>query len=809
MPFFQDVRFAARLLAKDRWFTLVAALTVALGIGVNTTVFTLVNGVLIRGLPFDRPEEIVYLATRDTTQGADSNNAASWQEFVDWREKSKAFAGLAAFRESRFVVTDQDRPAERINGAFVTTNTFGLLRQRPMLGRDFLPGEDAPGATPVAIIGYQVWKNRYSSDPNIVGRVIKINDVAYSVVGVMPSGMQFPLISDLWQPLLPTAAVDATRNRNINVFGRLAPHVGWTQAAAEMGSISRALQSTYPDTNKNIEARLMTFNERFNGGRIRIVMFTLLGAVGSVLLIACANVANLLLARSAVRAREMAVRTALGASRWRIVRQLLIESVMLACIGGMFGISLAAAGVRAFAAAVASIDKPYWIRFEFDWTVLGYFAAICIATGIVFGLAPAFQLSRANVNDLMKEGGRGTAGGARTRWLTSTLVVVELTLALALLTGAGLMTRSLLKLYSLDLGIDTSHVLTLQTQLLARKYPTPETRYQFYETLQSRIAQIPGVSSVTVATSLPSDGAGWYPYEIEGVAAENPERRPRVTVIDIGARYFETLGSSVRRGRSIQVQDGAPGGEVVVINERFAARFPPGEDPIGQRIRVFSGRDTTPEAWATIVGISPTIRQGNIRNPDPDSVMYRPYRQAPGGGIYLLARTQGEPSLLTNAVRQSLQSIDPDQPVYAVRTLDQIAAAPRYPFAVFGTLFVVFGAIGLAMSAVGIYAVTAYSVTQRTQEIGVRMALGARPGQIAWMILKSGFVQLAIGLTLGLAAAFGVSRVLSNIVAQISTTDPLTFVSITFLLTLVTVAACIVPARRATRMDPLTALRID
>jgi putative ABC transport system permease protein len=809
MTLLQDLRFAARLLVKDRWFTLVAALTVALGIGVNTTVFTLVNGVLIRGLPFDRPDEIVYLATRDTTQGTDSNNPASWQEFVEWRDKSKAFTALAAFRTGQFTVNDPDHPAERVNGAFVTANTFSLLRQPPMLGRDFIAGEDAAGAAPVAIIGHRVWKNRYASDPNIIGRAIAVNDASYTIVGVMPEGMRFPIAADLWRPLLPPTDLEAARNRNTNAFGRLAPNVTWTQAAAEMATISRGLQSTYPETNKTIDARLMTFNERFNGGRIRLVLFTLLGAVGSVLLIACANVANLLLARSAFRAREMAVRTALGATRWRIIRQLLIESVMLACIGGICGLGLAAAGVRAFDAAVASIDKPYWIRFDFDWSVLGYFAAICVATGVIFGLAPAFQVSRTNLNELMKESGRGTAGGTRTRWLTSTLVVVEISLALALLTGAGLMTRSFLALYALELGIDPGHLLTMRTQLLQRKYPTAEQRYQFYETLQSRLAQIPGVTAVAVTTSLPSQEAGAYPYEIEGQPSDSPERRPRVTVVDIGARYFDTLGTSVRRGRSIQPQDGMAGSEVVVISERLAAQFRHGEDPIGRRIRVFSGRETTPEAWATIVGIAPTIMQGSVRDLEPSAVMYRPYRQNPGGGLAFLVRTEGEPTLATNAVRQTLQRVDPDQPVFAVRTLEEVVAEPRYPFAVFGTLFVIFGAIGLAMSAVGIYAVTAYSVTQRTQEIGVRMALGARPGQIAWMILRSGVVYLSIGLSIGLLAAYGVSQVLANIVVRVSTTDPLTFASITLLLILVTIVACLVPARRATRMDPLTALRID
>ncbi len=678
-----------------------------------------------------------------------------------------------------------------------------------MLGRDFIAGEDAAGAAPVAIIGHRVWKNRYASDPNIVGRTIAVNDVAYTIVGVMPEGMRFPIAADLWRPLLPPTDLEAARNRNTNAFGRLGPerHVDasgggngddLTRAAKHLSGDEQDHRRAADDVQRALQ-RWADPTRAVHAARRRWL----------VLLIACANVANLLLARSAFRAREMAVRTALGATRWRIIRQLLIESVMLACIGGICGLGLAAVGVRAFDAAVASIDKPYWIRFDFDWSVLGYFAAICVATGVIFGLAPAFQVSRTNLNELMKESGRGTAGGTRTRWLTSTLVVVEISLALALLTGAGLMTRSFLALYALELGIDPGHLLTMRTQLLQRKYPTAEQRYQFYETLQSRLAQIPGVTAVAVTTSLPSQEAGSYPYEIEGQPSDSPERRPRVTVVDIGARYFDTLGTSVRRGRSIQPQDGMAGSEVVVISERLAAQFRHGEDPIGRRIRVFSGRETTPEAWATIVGIAPTIMQGSVRDLEPSAVMYRPYRQNPGGGLAFLVRTEGEPTLATNAVRQTLQRVDPDQPVFAVRTLEEVVAEPRYPFAVFGTLFVIFGAIGLAMSAVGIYAVTAYSVTQRTQEIGVRMALGARPGQIAWMILRSGVVYLSIGLSIGLLAAYGVSQVLANIVVRVSTTDPLTFASITLLLILVTIVACLVPARRATRMDPLTALRID
>jgi putative ABC transport system permease protein len=810
MTLIQDVRFAGRLLLKDYWFTFVAALTLALGIGVNTTVFSFVNAVLIRGLPFDRPEEIVYVATHDTTRNEDDNNAATWQEFQDWRAKSHAFAGLGAFRQQQFNVSDPEHPAERVSGAAVSANTFSLLGIQPFLGRDFAATDDASGAAPVAILGYPVWKNRYGSDRGVIGESVKLNEVAYTIIGIMPEGMRFPTNADLWRPLTPPPAPDAPRNRNVNVFGRLAGGVAWSQAEADMRGVSQQLQTAYPDTNKNIEARLMTFNQRFNGGPIRLVFMSLMGAVGFVLLIACANVANLLLARSAYRAREMAVRTALGASRMRIVRQLLLESVLLACIGGVIGLALTTAGTRMFAAAVENVGKPYWIVFDVDWSVLSYFAAICLATGIVFGLAPALQVSKTNLNDLMKEGGRGQAGGARARWLTSSLVVFELALTLALLTGAGLMARSFLKLYSLNLGLETDHVLTMRTQLIDTKYPKPEQRQAFFDAVQSRVRAVPGVTGVALATTLPLGGTGEFKFEIEGRPLPTTSTRPRVSTVDVSPRYFETVGVTLQRGREFQPADGAPGTEVAVVNQRLVAQFLAGEDPIGKRIRTFSGpKDDTPGPWFTIVGVSPTIRQGDLQALESAAVMYRPYRVNSPNGIALIIRTTPDPNTLIASVRDAIKSVDPDQPVFAVQTLNEVLAQARWPYRVFGSLFMIFAVIGLLLSAVGIYAIMAYSVTQRTQEIGVRLALGAQANQISWLVLRAGIVQLVIGIGLGLAAAMGVSRLLKSLVAQIPASDPVTFIFITALLIIVTIAACIIPARRATRLDPLAALRID
>ena len=609
----------------------------------------------------------------------------------------------------------------------------------------------------------------------------------------MPERMRFPTNADLWRPLQPSTG-EAARARSIGVFGRLATGVTWTQADAEMLGISRQLQSTYPETNKSVESRLMTFNERFNGGPIRLVFLSLLGAVGFVLLIACANVANLLLARSAYRTREMAVRTALGARRGRIIRQLLIESVMLASLGGVLGLGLTAIGVRLFDAAVSDVGKPYWIVFDLDWSVFGYFAAICLATGIVFGLAPALQVSKTNLNDLMKEGGRGQSGGARARWLTSGLVVFELALTLALLTGAGLMARSFLKLYSLDLGFETAHLLTFRTQLVEGRYPKVEQRQIFLTSLQDRMRALPGVTGAAMASTFPLSGAGQSKFDVDGRPAPTEATRPRVSVIDAGPGYFETLGVSLQRGREFTEADGAPGAEVIVVNQRFATQYLANEDPLGKRVRVLQGpKEDQPGPWLTIVGVSSTIRQGSLQDLEPAAVIYRPTRMGQAMGTAMILRTTADPASMTGAVREAARALDPDQPLFAVQPYETVLAEARWPYRVFGTLFVIFAVIALVLSAVGIYAITSYSVSQRMPELGLRLALGAQPPQISWLILRTGLVQLGLGLTIGLAAAWGVSQILKSLVAQIPAVDPVTFIGITVVLTIVMLTACLIP----------------
>ena len=807
MRLVQDLRFAIRVILKDRWFTAVAALALGLGIGVNTTVFTFVNAVLMRGLPFDRSHEIYYVGSRQLPDG--DPNPASYPDFLDWKAQSTAFADMGAFMNATMNVSEAGRPPERVSGLFVTANTFRILRQSPFLGRDFTSDEDRKEAAPVVIIGYNLWRTRYGSDRTILGRTIKVNDVACTIIGVMPEGMRFALTNDMWRPLVPDANLERRDQRGINVLARVKPDVSRARAEEDITAIAKRLQQEYPATNKNVDAELMTFNERYNGGPIRFIFLALLGAVGFVLLIACANVANLLLSRSVHRAREIAVRFALGASRPQVIRQLLIESTLLACLGGLLGLGLTYFGVRAFEAAVSDVGKPFWIVFRLDPTVFAYFALISIATGILFGLAPALQVSKTNVNELLKEGGRGTAGGRRARRLTSAMVIAELTLTLVLLAGAGLMMRSFLKLYSLDIGIDTNNLLTMRTQLSQQRYETPEQRRVFADAVLTRLGALPGVQHAALTSYAPMMGGDWRGFAIEGRTPPADVEAPRGSVVVVTPGYFDTLGVSAQRGRLFRDTDGAAGNEVVVVNERFAARYFPGEDAVGQRIRLTPVSESSAEPWLTIVGVTPVVRQSNPQDLQPSAVIYQPFRQQPLQGMNILLRTAGPQASIVGSVRDAVQAVDPEQPVFSIMTMDEVLAQSRWPYRVFGTMFALFALIALVLSTVGIYAVTSYAVSQRVQEIGVRMALGAQPRQVSWLILRSGLTQLAIALMLGLPGAWGVGQALASVVAQIPPTDPVTFVGIIALLTTVTIAACLIPSWRATRLDPLTALRVE
>ena len=805
----QDLRFAFRLIAKDRWYTTAAVVALALGIGVNATVFTLSSAALFRGLPFHDSHRL-YMLSWQGKQGSRSN--VSHAELQDWRAQVRTFTGLAAFSDSPMNISGDEAVPEQVRGSRLTANAFGVLGQPPLLGRDFTPDDERKGAETAVIIAYTMWNNRYGRSPAVVGKSIRLNGQPATIVGVMPDGMKFPRNAELWVPFIPTESQERRNSRPLNVFGRLRDDSSVEQARTEMNGIAQRLAAAYPDTNKELTAvRVETFTERFVGGNARVVFTVMLGAVAFVLLIACANVANLQLSRAADRAPEIAVRVALGATRLRVLRQLLLESVVLGVMGGAIGLLIAVVGVPIFDAAVQDPGKPYWIIFRVDYIVVAYVAAICVLTGIIFGLAPALHVARTNINDVLKEGGRGTAGRRRARWLTGTMVVVELALTIVLLAGAGLMIRSFMNLYTIDLGFKTDQLMVMRLNLPESKYATPEARRAFFERLEPRLRAIAGVDGLALTANVPPFGSWQRSFEIDGrPAPKNEEEQLSVSTVTITPGFFDALRMPVLRGRAFDAKDGAPGMENVIINERTAARYFPGEDPIGKRIKFIHReppRDQPPPMWRTIVGIVPSIRHNSPQDPEPEAVLYLPYRQEGLGFASVLVRSQLPPGSVMAAVRREVQAIDPDQPVFTIQTLNGMLADSRWPYRVFGTLFVIFAVVALVLSAVGLYGVMAYSVTQRKQEIGVRMALGADGGQVSWLVLKRGLVQLAIGLTIGIGGAFALSRVMGRLLVQVTPTDPITFGAISIIVTVVAISACLLPARRAARVDPLVALR--
>jgi predicted permease len=791
------------MLLRDRGFTTVVVVALALGIGVNTTVFTLVHAVLFRGLPFAQSDRIMYVSSSEPAKNR-RDFGVSYPDFLDWRSQTKTFKGLAAWSSSGFLVRDGANPPERYEGVRVTTNFFSLAGQAPLMGRDFLPEEIRRDAPPVCILGYSIWESRYGRDPHILGRTIRINDIGTTVIGVMPQDMKFPVNANLWTLLVPSGRFEKRDDRNVQVYGRLADGVSLARARNELETIAQRLAKEYPKSNQGIVPMVIPYNDEFNGGQIRRVFLVMLGAVGFVLLIACANVANLLLARSLARAREVSIRAALGAGRWRIVRQLLVESVLLGVAGGVGGLLLALWGVRMFDLAVANVGKPYWIVFRMDFAVFGYLAGICVLTGILFGLAPALQLSRVDLTNTLKEGGRGTGVGMRSRWLTGSLVVLEVALSIVLLVGAGLMIRSFMNMYGMTSGFAAERFLTMRLNLPDTKYKDAETRLRFFERLETGIASVPGVEASTIVTNLPLSGAMNWKLELEGKPRVEDDKLPDVRVLLASHSYFSTLRFPVSRGRAFQATDGLQE-TVALINRRFAAKYWPGEEPIGKRIRLLWEGE---RPWLTVVGVCQDARTGP-NQAEIEPVVYVPYRVKPVANFSIMARTALPPGSLSTALRKEIQAIDPDLAVFNVRTLAEQFERQRWPFRVFGTLFAVFAGIALLLASLGLHAVMSYSVNRRTQEIGLRVAMGASSRSILGLVLAQGMRQLGIGLVIGLAGAFGLARLLKTLLVQVTPTDPLTFATISAVLLAIGLLACWLPARWALRVDPVVALRYE
>jgi putative ABC transport system permease protein len=800
-----DLRFALRLMAKERWFSAAAIMVLAFGIGANTVGFTVVNGAFLRGLPFDAADRLLVISWQHRN-GRRLN--ASHAELQDWRS-SKAFEQLAAYSDAAMSISDDATVPEQVNGTVVTANAFRTVRQSPLLGRDFVDSDTRPGADPVVIIGYGIWQSRYARDPAALGKILRINGRPATIVGVMPEGMKFPENADLWVLFTQTEQSPRTA-RVLRVFGRLAPGVDRREAHAEFGGIATQLQAAYPEVMTDIVGtRIETFPERYIGGGGRPMLITVMVATGFVLLIACANVANLLLSRAASRAREIAARMAVGATRWRIVRQLLVESLVLSVIGGGLGLVIASAGTAMLDAAVRD-SMPYWVTFRLDYTVFAYVAAICLVTATAFGLGPALQASKASSADVLKDGGRGSVGSGRARRFGTAMVVIELALTIILLVGAGTTIRSFMTLYFVDLGVDVEPLMAMRVRLPATRYPTAEARQAFFDQLQPKIEAIPGIEAAAVTTGVPPLDGGERLLEIEGQAPT--DRPPFVGTVTVSPRYFDVLGLHLVRGRPFDARDGSAGTETVIINDRLAAQFFPGEDPIGRRLR-FTQRQpvagTPTDVWRTVVGVSPLVKQGSPTDRYVNAVVYVPLRQEMPSNASLLVRSALPPTSVMDAVRREVQRIDPDQPVYTIQTVTQVLAADRWWQRTWGMTLGALAAIALLLSSVGLYAVMAGAVTARTQEIGVRLALGAQRRQVRWLILRRGLVQLALGTTIGLAGSLILRRVLPGGIEGISSHDPLAIAGIVAILSAVCLAACLVPAARATRVDPVVALRAE
>jgi putative ABC transport system permease protein len=810
MGVLRDVRLAARLLVKGRWLTLVTALTLALGIGANTAVFTFVNAILLRGAPFPKPEQVVALGSRDARN---RTLGVSYYDFLDWRRAARSFSDVSLMGQPTFNVSEQGTAPERYNGAYVSANLFRLIGANAFIGRTFVDQDDVDGAAAVVVLGYNVWQSRYAGDPKVLGRTIKVNDQLATVVGVMPAGQQFPPNTDVWLPLSQATITrgQSRQVRNYNVIARLKDGVTIPQAVSELTTVTAQLAHDYPKTNEGIQPVIIPYNERATGRQLRLVFWSLMGAVGFVLLIACSNVANLLLARSAERANEVGIRISLGASRARVVRQLLLESVMLSLAGGLLGIPLAYAGIRAFDMMTQDVGKPYYMEFSIDPIVLLFFFLVCVITGVAFGLAPALHVSKTSLNEVLKEGGRSGSSGVRARRWTSGLLVAQVALTLVLLAGAGFMVRSFFVLYGRDLGFDTKSLLTMQLNLNDRKYPSSVERNNFARQLRERLAGVGALEAAATSSNFPFAGGAGVDLTIDGRADPNT-RKPNVTMVSVGPSYFKTVGIAIRRGRDFTDADETPGQGGVIVNQRFADMYFKGEDPVGRQISLTEDAPDGINLRALpIVGVSATVRQREVQGLEPDAVVYVPYFAGPnmGRGVAVIVRTAAANTAVVPLIRQAVLALDADLPVFNVRSMDELMAQGRWQYLVFGGMFAVFATIALLLAAVGLYAVMAYSVMQRTQEIGLRMVLGAQPREVIWLFLRRAFLLVTVGLVIGMAGSFGVGQLLRSVLVSSTGREVTVLLSIALIMSVVAVAACVWPARKATRLDPVAALRYE
>ncbi len=810
---FQDLRYGFRLLSKNLGFTAVVVLTLALGIGANTAIFSVINAVLLQPLPFAEPDRLVTVWNVNTKTGGDGVQV-SYPDFNDWRAQSQSFEKMAAFRGRDLTVTGMGE-AFRLRGATTTSDLFPLLGVAPRLGRVFTPEEDRAG-NHSAILSDTLWRTRFKADPNAVGRTISINSQSYTIVGVMPPKFAFPISTDpveLWIG----AAVDnegagaltnQRGNHAIEVIGRLKPGVSLAQAQSEVSRITDALQKQYPGENPDFGALVVPFFERVVGD-VKLALMLLLGAVGCVLLIACGNIANLLLARAATRQKEVAVRAALGANRWRVIRQLLTESILLALLGGVAGLLLAWWGTDLLLKLVPG-GLPRVNETALSARVLGFTLLISVVTGVLFGLLPALHSFKLDLVTTLKDAGRGSSDGGSGNRTRNALIVTQVAVAFVLLVCAGLLAGSFWRLQQVNPGFDPKNVLTFRVSLPTSKYERNEQIESFYQRLSERIAALPSVTSASAVSVLPLSGQNSaVGFSIEGIPTDPNNAFPHESYLRITRpEYFNTMGITLLQGRDFDARDTLQGNAVVIINETLARKHFPGQNPLGRRISPSFAIDDRGTLAREIIGVVKDVHHASLREESGNEI-YAPHSQAPFNTLTMVARTSSDPQALIASVRREVIALDSELPVFNVRTLEETlsrsVAQPR-----FNTLLLaIFAGLALLLTAIGLYGVMAYSVTQRTRELGIRLALGAQRSNVLSLVIRQGMLLAGIGLGVGTVVAFALTRLMESFLFGVSATDPLTFGGIALLLAVVALAACFIPARRATKVDPMVALRYE
>jgi putative ABC transport system permease protein len=800
--FLQDLRYSLRGMRKAPGFFLIAVLTLALGIGANTAIFSIVNAVLIRPLPYDHPEQLVSILESNPRRGLPIT-AVSPANFVDWQHQATSFSSMAAAQWMAFSYTGNSG-AVRIDGAQVSSNMFELLRVSPILGRSFQQQEEEPGRDNVVLISESLWHRQFGSDPHILNQAVTMSGQRFSVIGVMPGWFHFPFAGgDIWKPLAFTNADLASRSEyRLSVYGRLRDGVSITQARSEMESISRRLEHDYPDSNAGVSVSLRDLHEAFTTGA-KTLVFVLFGAVLTVLLIACVNIAGLLSVRSMGRQHEMALRSSLGATRSRLVRQFLTESVLLGCAGGTLGVLLAIGGLRLLLHFLPPFSLPSSEEIGLDGRVLLFTLALSIVCGVLFGIVPAWRGAHSNPVDGLREGGRGASGSRSHRVFQTGLVVCEVGLSLVSLVVAGLLVRSFVGMLKIDPGFRSDGVL-VNTQLVlpTYKYPQNYQRVQFFKSLMERTRALPGVEAVGGITSLPLQGNSFFiPFRIQGQPV-GPDGKLFAAVLNVvSPGYFSTMQIPLERGRIFSDGDNQQAAKVAIINDVAAKNFFAGADPLGQNL-FLTGQGEQP---FTVVGVVGSSRQFDITSP-PSAEIFTNYEQSEMSYMYVLVRTAGDPAALIPTMRRAVAEIDPEQPVghrTLVEQMDNAVSEPRF----YTLLMGLFAGLALLLAGIGVYGAMSHAVSQRTQEIGVRMALGARRGDVLQLFLRQGFKVALMGVVLGLILAVAAGRVLATLLFNVKPTDAIAFAGAALLLIMAVLIANYVPARRATRVDPLLALR--